>query len=380
MYHVEQSTISRSVPLRPAQELIDDLRGQVSLEARLHLKRKIEAESRGVANAAVLAAVAKVEEAGADETLSRRRADDLGTRRRQAEEHLQGLPQGNWLRAYLLLGCALACFVAEFAFTHSTLPLLLNITGLVMGIFVAVAPTTAQLVLDMVFERLVERPWRQFRHMSASPRFYKPALALWLLIFLLGVAGLNGYMVWLLADARELVNRRLAQQERTDPAALLSALEAVKDKTAANAAGAEKKDVEPSREDAETRHLMRVISVTVLLDGALLLLLGFSEANRRSRHRRAHIAVDVLRAQHEATEKLQLQQAAQVNVCRRTLVEAEAHRQTLADEWQAQMLCYLAQKCTQLREARAAYLVVEDVLAGRAEADAWQAAAEPKAA
>lgn len=74
------------------------------------------------------------------------------------------LPSPYWIKAALFLACACAGLAAEYALTNLTLPFILDMKrSSILAIVLSLSPVGATLVLDTIFDRLIERPWLQAR-------------------------------------------------------------------------------------------------------------------------------------------------------------------------------------------------------------------------
>jgi len=135
--------------------------------------------------------------------------DRLVEKLQRAEEHLSQVPQGNWLWAMICLACAVIGLSAEYAFTYETLPFLLEIPkGDTLAFFVAAAPVTSVVMLDMVMWRLIEEPWRTARNANPQNRSawgWIPLLVMGL--FLVSIGAMLLYTTGLLAEIREEVQQ-----------------------------------------------------------------------------------------------------------------------------------------------------------------------------
>lgn len=72
----------------------------------------------------------------------------------------KALPRPYWARAVLFLAAATVGLVAEFALTWVTLPFLLDLKrSSLIAILLSLSPVATSILLEVVFDRLVEQPW-----------------------------------------------------------------------------------------------------------------------------------------------------------------------------------------------------------------------------
>jgi hypothetical protein len=77
------------------------------------------------------------------------------------QDMLQLLPPAHWGRAILFLAAALVGLVAEFTITWVTIPFMMDLKRRSFeAILLSLSPAVATLALDVVIDRLVDRPWR----------------------------------------------------------------------------------------------------------------------------------------------------------------------------------------------------------------------------
>ena len=76
-------------------------------------------------------------------------------------EALRLLPSAHWGRAILFLAAAIVGMVAEFTITWVTIPFMMDLKRRSFeAILLSLSPAVATLALDVVIDRLVDRPWR----------------------------------------------------------------------------------------------------------------------------------------------------------------------------------------------------------------------------
>lgn len=336
------------IPLFHSSRTIDRLTDPLSGEAERHLNAQIEAEGEEAADQIELAAVKHHAEAVADAHHAERLHEQAAKLRQTAEAALASIEPGDWKRAVIYLACAAACFFAELAFTLMTLPFLLNIpANSFLGVAVAIAPTTALVVLDLVFARLFENPWERMRSKTAGSRLQRFMAVALMAMFLTAIAALNLQTIKLLAEAREEAGE-IARQDF-------------------DAEDAEAPKMEINHE--LIREAVIAISITVAADGALLLLLGLIELNRSRRHTNARKEVEQRRTEEAALHADWRHRTEQINVRLFALEQTRAGKQAAAAEYISQMKARLKQKKDQLRSSRSALTLVENILSGRAEAE-----------
>jgi hypothetical protein len=109
---------------------------------------------------------------------------------------------GPWM-GLVLLAAGAVCFGAEVTLTRETVCFLLSIPKhSPAGLALAIAPATALLVLGVIFERGLERPWRAWRTEN-RPRWLDRIIGLSMVGVLVAVALGSIAMVALLAQVRE---------------------------------------------------------------------------------------------------------------------------------------------------------------------------------
>lgn len=209
-----------------------------------------------------------------------------------------------WLGAILCLATAV-CFFAEFALTLVTLPYILGLhQWSFLGVVLALAPTTAVLVLDKVVGRLVEDPFESIHQVSKA--WCRRAVLATMVVFMFGLGVGNLWTVSLLADAREHATVLRREAERKPSRAMT-----------------ERPGVSPVTEEADHRIAVKravwAVSVFVTLDGALFSLLALGELRRRRLYRKAQLKANEARAERGRR--------------REQLANAQAQLSALEQEW-----------------------------------------------
>ncbi|MCK4303624.1 MAG: hypothetical protein KAY24_05235, partial [Candidatus Eisenbacteria sp.] len=195
----------------PAAEVIANIGYPPSPKRLEDLKALIDAESRQVA-------LDCIEREKTEHAMALRERDRLS---RESEETHQKLteeekrranaPRGSVVRAAIFGGCAVACFLAEFALTWYTLPFVLNIRQhSILGVMVALAPASALAILEVIIARLFEHPWQSAQSAMSTSRMKRATAVGAMVVFLLVLGAGNVTTVIYLAQARE--NAALVRQ------------------------------------------------------------------------------------------------------------------------------------------------------------------------
>ena len=102
------------------------------------------------------------------QTLAQERAKHAKKEREAQETRLANkheahrlLPPAHWGRAILFLTAALVGLVAEFTITWVTIPFMMDLKRRSFeAVLLSLSPAVATLALDVVIDRLIDRPWR----------------------------------------------------------------------------------------------------------------------------------------------------------------------------------------------------------------------------
>lgn len=337
----------RRAVLQISDDLIRSATWPLSQVAMQSFATTVDAEAREQGLAEIRQAVESLAVGEADEAAGKAKFNQISASLVIAEEQLQQTEPGRWIKAVIFDLSALACFVAEFAFTYATLPFLLNIApGSLMGVMVAAAPTTAMVVMDVVIARLFENPYQAVHDVVSRSRLRKLFFGALMACWLSALAAGNIYVVMSLADAREEAS--LIYQRLTDPEAEI-----------ADDAEADNKIVKKA---------IIAVSVMVTLDGAVLLLMGLNETRRCRRFSRARRTVTVLRAQRQRWHQQWLRSEAVVKLCRHNFENVRERARLAEIQYKGLRYYQLEQTLNARARARKANELVEDILVGRVQA------------
>jgi hypothetical protein len=240
----------------------------------------IESEARDVTAAIVSSIHAEFYAASAATDMAHKALADDEARLARSEADRAGHPGGSAFLSALFGLCAAACLSAEFTLTLVTLPFILGIRQWsYLGITLALAPATAVIILDKVFARLVEDPWRAFRNDTAKRTRRVSSIAV-MVLFLACLGAGNIYTVITLADAREHATELRRALESGNDAQLTPEKLAV--------------------HRAAIKVAILAVSVFVTLDGACFSLFALLEFRQVRAASTASRLVDRLRAKRDA--------------------------------------------------------------------------------
>lgn len=318
--------VKRTVSEKDSCQLIQELQPPVPPEQERHVIAVIALEGNAVEHAS------RAADARGHATAIQRRAlasvvtGEAGQKLVAAEEAEKDAVEASLVQAIIFSFCSFVCLGAEFTLTLVTLPFLLNIEQWsFLGFVLALAPTTAMIVLDRVLHRLLEDPWQRIRRVvhTAGQRIAVTAI---MAVFLLGLGAGNLFTVFLLADARERATEiRLAAETTT---------------------GAEENDSVAPERLAEHRAIVRkaviAVSVFVTLDGALFCLLALSEIRAFSHARRLRQLVARCRAALDAARATLGQTEVQVAEADFDLGLSADRARTNADRFREERMAELA--------------------------------------
>jgi hypothetical protein len=187
-----------------AQDLISAIQIPLSEGVERAVNDLIDKESKQAAQTYQQEELEKLNEVGADARGIRAQVEQHRTRLDEAEQELRlkQAESGSLVKAVIFIGCFIGCFVAEFVLMWDMLPFILSVNRFsFVGVVLAIAPTTALVILGVVFDRLIEKPWQKAQSGLSTMR----RRASWavMTVFLFGLCALNVYTVLSLASARE---------------------------------------------------------------------------------------------------------------------------------------------------------------------------------
>lgn len=322
------------IPVHSSQAVIKSVIKPTSEAAASHARNVIDQDAAMISAGYLRSTWTQLKEAEASHAVAADRLELIRGRAVRARKRLVRGGRGSWPRAILSVAAAVVCFAAEFAVSWETLPFLLNIRrSSFLGISTGLAPPTALLVLEVVVARLIERPWREMKAGSKS-RLSRRFTSLMMAAFLSAVGAANLYTIVVLASARgEGITVRQAL-ERLD-------------------------DVDPSVNRELIEKAMVAVSFVLALDGAILLLLGFSQVRRLS----ARCEVANLRWRQLKLQSKKSDAAATLEVGRQAWQEAEKDASARAARFREQRLLELEQALRPPEERRSSLDVVNELLA-----------------
>jgi hypothetical protein len=344
----EKKTVSE-VRLDDSRTLIESASVPLSDAVVCRIEEVIETEARDIKSAMVTAVRAELHAARAEAALANTaRAEDealLAT----AEIARSVLEGGSRLLSVLFALCAAACLSAEFTLTLVTLPFILGIRQWsFLGVTLALAPTTAVIILDKVFGRLIEEPWRALRH-TAGRGVRRWAAVGVMALFMACLGAGNVYTVVALAGAREHATemRRALESGRDD---LLTPEKIAAHRVAINIA-------------------ILAVSVFVTLDGACFSLLGLIEFRQLRAANAANRLVERLRASRATARGASGKAGASLAMAESRWEAADELGGIEADRYRAERMFRLAEARSRTPPERSSADLVKSILSGRAGAN-----------
>ena len=268
---IEQVVHAAPIEVRNSQQEMAELTAPVAEPVVRQLRALIEQEANETGLAHREGAFERLTGTRAKAAAAQRTAEESEVAESAAREAAARAKPGSGWQGTLFAAAGAICFGAEFALTLVTLPYVLGLhQWSVLGVVLAIAPTTAVLVLDKVLARLVEDPWEAIHQTTKTWHRYAATAVMVCFLLVLGVGNL--WTVSLLADAREhaTVLRREAERKSF--------------KLAAVGAASTAKDNE---DRAVVKQAVWAVSIFVTLDGALFSLLTLSEMRRRRGYRKS---------------------------------------------------------------------------------------------
>jgi hypothetical protein len=176
--------------------------------------------------------------------------------------------RGNFILIVTAIAFFIACMVAEWDITWTTLPYSLGIKQhSFAGVMLSLAPTTGLAILKVVIAILIWDPWQKLRsEASASPR---KAPKIVMALFLIVVGAFTVFTIAMLAEARsEIV--KLKDQVRNESRVVI---------------GASEKKVAADKE--KINRAVYVVSICLAINGALFFLIGLTELNKLTAYLRS---------------------------------------------------------------------------------------------
>lgn len=321
-------------------ELLEILDAPVADSVALQVRSVIDRDAAAVVLATRHAIFEGLSNAQRDSEAALAAFEENDTRTKAAEARATNAKPGNGFMGVVFVLCVSVCLGAEFALTLATLPYILGFQQWsVMGVALAIAPTTAVIIMDRVLGRLVEDPWEHIDTMTGHMRWLTIAV---MTVSMLSLGVGNIWTVGLLADARERVTEmRHALEHKSAPP--LSA-DQIKENRAA------------------TQKAILAVSIFVTLDGAMFSLFGLSELRRRRDYRDAHKRAATWREVHVLSRAKLLDSESGLRVAQRSWAEAEEHAQVAASRFREQQLLKLEQILHTAAPFRSGKEVVTSVL------------------
>jgi hypothetical protein len=310
--HREKPGEGEQVPISYARDLIATIQSPLSEGELREIVSMINQESEQIAQACRQEYREKLEEVKAAEKEARSIMEQHRPKLIEAEQELR-LKQtepGNWIKAAVFIECFIACFIVEFVLTWYTLPFILSVRQFsFVGVMLAIAPTTALVILDIVLARLIEEPWQRAQAAGSS----RQRTASWLAMgaFLLALGAMNIYTVSMLAEAREESMKAKRNLER-----LTGEGEIVVDTEALNRA-------------------VLAVSICVAIDGALFYLIGMAELRRLRAWMNSRRKTDRLLAKQQYLESLHVLSEVEVAKNQALTEQIDALAETAAAHYRA---------------------------------------------
>lgn len=241
--------------------------------------------------------------------------DQKFLKREEAEQNLKSLPESSILRFLLNHAGFVSCFTAEFTLTYLTLPFLFDLKqNSVLAVMLSLAPATGLVVLDVVVERFIGKPWQELHSKTNLSEWQRRALTAAKALFFAVMVFLNLYMVLLLAGVRE-------ESVHLQQVLLHSSFE----------------NELPQVDRELLRKAVVMLSLTITLDAALFLVVGMEHWRRLRNYWKARALVFRLRSEQEALESELAQLKADIAALDRLSSEgaergkqhAKAHREAM---------------------------------------------------
>lgn len=332
----------KDIVIANSAELLETLDAPVADSVARQVRSVIDRDAAEVVLAKRQAIFEGLSNAQRDSEAARAAFEENDTRTKTAEVRAANAKPGNGFIGIVFVLCVLVCLGAEFALTLATLPYILGFQQWsVMGVALAIAPTTAVIIMDRVLGRLVEDPWERIGTMTGHIRWLTVAV---MMVSMLSLGAGNIWTVGLLADARERVTEmRHALEHKSAPP--LSA-DQVKENRAA------------------TQKAIVAVSIFVTLDGAMFSLFGLSELRRRRDYRDAHKMAATSREVRVSSRAKLLDSESALRVAQQEWAEAEERAQVAANRFREQQLLKLEQILNTAAPLRSGHEIVTSVLTG----------------
>jgi hypothetical protein len=344
MFTMNQKTVSE-VRLDNSRSLIESASVPIGDGAAGRIEELIESEARDIKSAMVASVQAELHTARSDAALADAARIEDAARLEVAESDRIGLEGGSRLHSLLFAVCATACLSAEFTLTLVTLPFILGIRQWsFIGVTLALAPTTAVIILDTVLGRLIEEPWRSLRH-NAGRGLRRCAAISIMALFMGGLGAGNIYTVVALAEAREhaMEMRRALESGRDD---LLTPEKIAAHRVAINMA-------------------ILAVSVFVTLDGAYFSMLALIEFRKFRAVNAADRLVKRLRSDRSVTREASRIAEAALAMAESRWEASDELGNIEADRYQAERMFRLAEARSRTAPERSSADLVKSILSGR---------------
>lgn len=341
---MEQSLEPTPIKVRNSQEEIAGLTAPVAPPVERQLRNLIDQEAAETGLAHRDAEFERLSAARQNVVGAARSVEESEAADEKAHASAEQSKNGSGWQGALFGTAAAVCFGAEFALTLVTLPYILGLhQWSFLGVVLAIAPTTAVLVLDKVLARLVEDPWAAIDRMTKGWR--KGVVFSVMTAFMIVLGAGNLWTVGLLADAREHATVMRRQTERRTPPAAVAG--------------------QAQEHRSVVKQAVWSVSIFVTLDGALFSLLALSELRRRRQYRNSHRAARVARTERDA-RRGQLAQA-QTELASREQQWAEVDRrvQVFTGRYREERLLQLEKALATLPDPRSGRDTVTSILTGQ---------------
>ncbi len=322
-----------------AQEMIALMGPRSSEGEKREVINAISEESDQIVRACRQEQQEKLAEAEAAEKVARAKAERHRPRLVEGEQTLrqQEAEPGSLSKAATFILGFVACFIAEFVLTWYTLPFILSVKQFsFVGLMLAIAPTTAVVILAVPLARLIEKPWQKAQAGLSTMR----RNASWIVMtaFLLGLSALNVYTVFSVAEAREEAMKAKRNLERMEG------------------------EGEVAVDTAALNRAILLVGICVAFDGAFFHLIGMAEWKRLSALWRRRREVTRLRSDQDDLDWEQAEAEARLAVQRERWGQIDAHAEAVAGQYCARLLFQLEQALNRPLPRQPARELVDEIL------------------
>ncbi len=321
------------------QEMIASIGPHSSEGEKREVINAISEESDQIVRACRQEQQEKLAEAEAAEKVARAKAERHRPRLVEGEQMLrqQEAEPGSLSKTATFILGFVACFIAEFVLTWYTLPFILSVKQFsFVGLMLAVAPTTAVVILAVPLARLIEKPWQKTQTGLSTPR----RNASWIVMtaFLLGLSALNVYTVFAVAEAREEAIKAKRNLERIEG------------------------EAEVAVDTAALNRAILLVSICVAFDGAFFHLIGMAEWKRLSALWRRRREVSRLRSGQDDLDREQAETEARLSMHQERWGQIDAHAEAVAGQHRAGLLFQFEQSLNRPLPKRPTRELVDEIL------------------